>query len=365
MLLNLEDFENSEIRKVVYNINQLHDKEKIKKLKTVTAGLKKFIEDKNSEECKEATFIISVLIEEFPDIMSDEIKDQLNTLIKSENTETRMNAIILYGKYFLEKIESEDSELDSISGDEIDEFIELLNDEVLEIKGNVVFFIEQFPEEYYDYILPRLNLFMDLLGKTGDLEVVDAIFYILGKVWLKTLPIKLSVFNNLKNIYAATSDKDKLLKIISFMREGSYELDGLLKSNEKIKKDEIITRLNDRGPLIKIYDIEMVAKTSNMSYKDVLSNFEKINTSTAITTPISTRCGTLSIRKTFCLTLLLSMTMAASIAKKPSRTANIQVLTNSACKANCGLLSSTGRLNWAVARWCLPVLSYSAAKKIP
>lgn len=279
MLLNLEDFENSEIRKVVYNINQLHEKEKIKKLKTVTAGLKQFIEDKNSEECKEAIFIISVLIEEIPDIMSDEIKDQLNMLIKSEITETRMNAIILYGKLFLEKMESEDSEQqDSITGDQIDEFIELLRDEVLEIKGNVVFFIEQFPEEYYDYILPRLYLFMDLLGKTGDLEVVDAIFYILGKVWQKTLPIKLSVFTSLKNIYASTTDKEKLYekRILSFMREGSYELDELLKSSEKIKKDEIIAKINERGPLIKIYDIEMVAKTSNMSYKDVLKNFEKI-----------------------------------------------------------------------------------------
>ncbi len=277
MLLNLEDFKNSEIQKVVYNINQLYDKEKIKKLKTVTAGLKQFIEDKNSEECKEAIFIISVLIEEIPDIMSDEIKDQLNKLIKSEITETRMNAIILYGKLFLEKMESEDSEQqDSITGDQIDEFIELLRDEVLEIKGNVVFFIEQFPEEYYDYILPKLNLFMNLLGKTEDMEVVEAVFYILGKVWQKTLPIKLSIFNTLKNIYVATSDKDKLLKILSFMREGSYELDGLLKSNENIKKDEIIAKINERGPLIKIYDIEMVAKTSNMSYKDVLTNFEKI-----------------------------------------------------------------------------------------
>jgi AraC-like DNA-binding protein len=273
MILNLEEYSHID-QKLLKKINQFIAKGKIDKFKTAVASLENNTKDKESEECKETIYIFSILSEEYPDIITKKIIKRLEDLITAENAETRLNAIILYGTKLIERMENEDKE---ISGDEIDNFIELLEDKVPEIQGNVIFFIEQFPEEYYDYILPKLELFTSILEITENDEIVEAILFIFGNIWEITLPIKISVFNSLVNIYESTTNSDKEKRIIKFLSDGFRELNRFLEENKKAKSDEIAKFLmKSRGPMVKIYNIEEVAREEGMSSKDVQKNFEKI-----------------------------------------------------------------------------------------
>ena len=107
---------------------------------------------------------------------------------------------------------------ESIDGDEIDHFVDLIDDPVPEIQGNIIFFIEQFPEEYYDYILPKLDKILEILDDAKNLDVVEATLYIIGKIWNTSLDIKLSIFNKLLDKYFNTREKDKGEKILNFLK---------------------------------------------------------------------------------------------------------------------------------------------------
>ena len=69
MLLNLEEFETAEIRKIVSTINQYYTKGKLKKINNLD-NLEDFIKDKNSMQCKEAVYIYSTLFEKIWEAMS-------------------------------------------------------------------------------------------------------------------------------------------------------------------------------------------------------------------------------------------------------------------------------------------------------
>ncbi|MHA1729746.1 MAG: hypothetical protein ACTSWY_13610 [Promethearchaeota archaeon] len=278
MLFSFEDFKNPEILKIVNKINQFHVKEKFKKIKSLLVNLEDFLIDETSEECRESIFIYSVLIDYIPDILTKNLIKRLEELVTSENDEIRLNAIILYGKKLIEKMTSVDvNEGDiSVSGDEIDVFIDFLMDNIPEIKGNVIFLIEQFPEKYYDYILPKVDHLKKLIEKTQNIEILDAIFNVLEKIWERSLSIKLVVFKFLFESYKSASKERKQSKILTFMAKGFNELETFISSNEKIRYNDVINFLNDRSPMIKIYDIQKISQDSDMFFKKVLKKFKKL-----------------------------------------------------------------------------------------
>lgn len=265
------EFKNADIRKLIKKINLYQNKGKIDKVKSSVEGLESFLKDKNSEDCREAIYVYSHLAEDHPDIINKKIIKHMDELISSENDEIRLNAVILYGTKLLERIEEGE-----IQGDQIDEFIDLMSDKIPEVRANVIFFIEQFPKEFYDYILPKINLFTDNLAEMDNNEVIDALLFIIDKIWQKSLPIKVSIFNILTDIYKNTLKNEKRERIAKFFASGIPEFNLYLKKNKEIKEKDFFNWLETRGPLVKIYDIEKVAREEGMKPRDVQNNFESI-----------------------------------------------------------------------------------------
>ncbi|MCP4762889.1 MAG: hypothetical protein GY870_14010 [archaeon] len=268
-----ETFDIENIDKIIKKINLLHRKGKIDKMKSAIRELDSFTKNKDSNECKIVMNIFSTLMEDYPDIITDNIVKRLNELISSSEPETRLNSIIMYGTKLMERIENEK---EKISGDEIDEFIDLLDDSVPEIQGNIIFFIENFPEEYYDYILPKLNTFLNILDEAANSEVTEALLFIIGKVWDKSLDIKISVFNTLIEKYIKTHDREKTKLIINFLMNGFEELKNFVESNKKFSDDDLLKFIKNRGPMVKIYNIEKIAKSESMNPREVQKQFDKM-----------------------------------------------------------------------------------------
>lgn len=273
MIFNLDEYKSDSIQKILKKINQIQSKNKMDKFLPTLDELEPFLSDVNSDECREAVLVYSLLLDEHPEILKSGLSKHLINLINSTNDETRLNGIILYGTDFIKRLHS-DSE---VNGDEIDKFIDIgLNDKVPEIQSNVIFFIEQFPEEYFTYTIPKIDKFLSFYKQTSNLDVMNSILMMIGKIWDKSLDIKLNILSKLQDVYTSTQKLEKELATLNFIKSSIRELDLLLKENPKAKKEEIIKTLKNRGPLIKVYDLEEISKEEDMSFKDVEQNFNKL-----------------------------------------------------------------------------------------
>ncbi|MBD3350986.1 MAG: hypothetical protein GF364_05815, partial [Candidatus Lokiarchaeota archaeon] len=273
MLFDENEFESPTIKKNLKKINQYHKKDKTDKFLSQIQKLEKYLKDPNSEECKETVYIFSLLIEDYPDIMSKKASKYIYDLLKSEEDETRLNAIILYGSELIDKIEGEAD----IEGEDIDKFLDIaLNEEIPQVQWNAFFFIEQFPEEYLDYLLPKMNQMLDLLEETEMISTVDSILNIITKIWETSLDIKLSIFNRLKDIYAKTLNEEKEIKIADKITQIVPVLNDYLKENPNATKEKILDIIEKRKPMVKIYDIRQIAQDENMKMKEVEKKFLSI-----------------------------------------------------------------------------------------
>ena len=86
----------------------------------------------------------------------------------------------------------------------------------------------------------------------------------------------LDVFNTLTKIYKDTGHREKEEKIIQFLSTGLKEFEIYMKTERNISKRDVIVFLDDRYPLIKIYDINKIAKEEKMDPRDVEKNFQEI-----------------------------------------------------------------------------------------
>lgn len=273
MIFNIDEYKSASIQKVLKKINQIVSKNKMDKFLPTVDELEPFLNDVNSDECRESVLVYSLLLDEHPEILKTSLSKHLNNLIYSSVDETRLNGIILYGTDFIKRLHSDNQ----VNGDNIDKFIDIgLNDKVPEIQSNVIFFVEQFPEEYFTYILPKIDKFLNLFKQTNNSEVMNSIINIIGKIWDKSLDIKLNILEKLQSVYLSTSKVEKETAILNFIKSSINEVDILLKDNPKAKKEEIIKTLKNRGPLIKLYDLEEIAKEEGMNFKDVEQNFNKL-----------------------------------------------------------------------------------------
>jgi hypothetical protein len=186
--------------------------------------LEPFLNDVNSDECRESVLVYSLLLDEHPEILKTSLSKHLNNLIYSSVDETRLNGIILYGTDFIKRLHSDNQ----VNGDNIDKFIDIgLNDKVPEIQSNVIFFVEQFPEEYFTYILPKIDKFLNLFKQTNNSEVMNSIINIIGKIWDKSLDIKLNILEKLQSVYLSTSKVEKETAILNFIKSSIKEVDIL------------------------------------------------------------------------------------------------------------------------------------------
>ncbi|MHA1339350.1 MAG: hypothetical protein ACTSRZ_04585 [Promethearchaeota archaeon] len=277
VLINADDIHNDQILKYVKKINQFHEKGKTDKVISLANDLVGFMKDENSEICRDAVFIYSLMIEEFPDLLKGKIEKRISNLLQSEDEETRLNSVIIWGHILLNKLNSGEE----IDGEAIDEFILFtIEEKVPEIQANLIFILEEFPSDYFDYIIPKIPEFLEILNNNQVEGVFESVLNILSYIWETSLEIKISIFNSLSNIYINNEDYDKRKAILDFLSKGIPQLKEQInlkaENNKEFSEDDFIQFLEERIPLTKIYDIQKIAKEEGMDIKDVEESFKQI-----------------------------------------------------------------------------------------
>ena len=270
----IDNFENEEIAKIVKRINLIQIKNKLTKLgDEVQKNLQPFLSsDKNSVESQEALQVYITLMDDFPEVLTPDLIEPLSTLLTSDTGEIRLDALILLGTVTLGKVERSEP----IHGDLIDTLAKMLDDSVVEIRSNALFFIEELPEEYFPYLGSKIKKLLEFLDETDHSSVIEAVLHILSKLWKSSLSIMLDVFVSLTKIYKDTGHREKEEKTLQFLGTGLKELENHLKTERNITKRDVVVFLDDRYPLIKIYDINKIAQEEKMDAREVEKNFQEI-----------------------------------------------------------------------------------------
>jgi len=274
-VFEIDSFESDEIQKIVKRINLIQIKQsgKVAKLEKIVEELKPFLStDKNSIKAKESLEVYLSLMDDHPEIISEDLIESLSTLVTSDIDEIRLDAIILLGTIMLKMVEKGKV----VQGTLIDIFANLLEDEIVEIRSNALFFIEELPEEYYPYLGSKLQKLIEFLEETDDSAVIEAVLHVLSKLWKNSLPVMVNVFQVFSKIYIETPLREKEEKLLDFLSTGLKNLEIFVKTEKTISKKDIILFLGDRYPLLKIYDIDKIAHEEAMDPRDVEKNFQEI-----------------------------------------------------------------------------------------
>jgi hypothetical protein len=134
-MFNVDDFDAyPELHSEIKKINKYVRKERKSKLASIIEELHEFWEENTLEV--PVTFILSVMIEEYPSLIDIELIEKIEPFLKSENTKLKLNSIIIIGFYVLHH-------LDSINQKYITYLMEFLHSEQQDIRENAYYFLKR------------------------------------------------------------------------------------------------------------------------------------------------------------------------------------------------------------------------------
>lgn len=152
-MFNLSDFEvYPELHSDIKKINKYVRKQKSSKLASKLDDLQEFLREKKLEI--PITFILSILIEEFPEIFEIEHIRAIQSFIKSDNIKLKLNSIIIIGFFLLENPEY-------LNQKYISELITVLQSEEEDIRENCYYFLKRISQMKPQAVCKNKNQLLD------------------------------------------------------------------------------------------------------------------------------------------------------------------------------------------------------------
>jgi len=269
-MFNVQDFEEyPELSSLIKKINKYAEKDKESKLKSKVEDLVELL--KKKELRAPITYVISVLIEDYPDIISKEQLNIIEEFINSENIKLQLNTIIILG-YFLIHHPKVDPEK------YISQFADLLSSPNENIRYNCYFFLSRLIEDNPKALCGQKERLIDALEreiKDNNIKNIILIIQFLNscesfdfkdQYTIRELSIKIIITffskqeNRLKKALAGF-----LSKIFPEIKD--IEFDGK-------NREMLIEKLNDIFIMTKLNFTEK-KKTFDVSFEEFLNKFKE------------------------------------------------------------------------------------------
>jgi hypothetical protein len=269
MLIELPVDPPKQYQKLINRLNESYEKGKSDKISEIIDEMLKIIRQK-PEDVNIVLYIISILSEEIPEYLNEDIISAVKVFLKESGIKEKTNAVIIVGTNLINSIESSkknDQDLDDYNV-EVSELVGLLENNPPEIRQNVCVFLDQIPHEFDNLFLTKLNFLIDIL-KVEDNETVLAT---LGQILLRIQKkLSLSILSNyIRKLTAIYQDSNVPAKSDLILKVIEKEI-PILKEREQKKweKKEILNKINKRMPLARVYDIQKIAKQEKMEESEV------------------------------------------------------------------------------------------------
>ena len=160
-MFNTQDFQDyPELSSFIKKINKYEEKDKESKLFSKVEDLMEHLV--NKELRAPITYIISILIEDYPNVINKEQLNKIEQFVNSENTKLRLNTIIILGFFLIHHPKVKRKPY-------VSQFVELLTSSNENIRYNCYFFLSRLIEENPKLLCDQ----KDHLLNAFELEIKD------------------------------------------------------------------------------------------------------------------------------------------------------------------------------------------------
>lgn len=270
MLIEIpEDKLDKNLVKIVKKINAYHEKGKMEKIYGINEKILSIL-SQTPPNANVYLYIISILAEEFPETLPPNILKILEHYLEQGNLKEKTNAVIILGWTLVHSFN--DSEMGKTDGSgemgHLNSLISLLQDPHEEIRVTTSFFLAKLPDACNSEFLLNLSLFLDVLVSESNLEIIQVITQILGKIQPKlTLGILKDYLNRLVVILERSNHVAKNDAIIDLL---GMETPNLLELRKRrLPKKEILKAFQERPPLLRFTDLHALAEEEDMDVDQV------------------------------------------------------------------------------------------------
>jgi hypothetical protein len=275
-MFNRENFEEfPEIEKLVKKINKYLEKEKKDKLQSKINDLKELLDQEDLQV--PITYILSVLIEEYPNILSPSDIGTIEGFMESKNLKLKLNSIILVGFYILEhpkflvqKYYNKFTELLSTSREE-------------DIRDNCYFFLERMMKENPAPICACLDNLIETLEIEIKQENIKNIISLLNFLrncknynfnQLYTLrDFLITTVNSLFDRNNVVASRTLQSRIVLFSKEIFPDI-SLQNTAEKTPSKKVLRTALEDTFIMKRYDFSKLKKKRNIKFMELLEEFK-------------------------------------------------------------------------------------------
>jgi hypothetical protein len=262
-MFNLEAFQDySELQPLVSKLNKYFDKNKTNKVRKIIDELETLLEEQ--EFLVPITFILSVIAENYPEFISENVIEKIKSHIISENKKLQLNSIIIFGFYLIEH--------PNLIKTNFANFVNLLIDESEDVRDNAHYFLNEFIYEDPDMINPHLDTIHSSLKlenkKDNQLSLLTLLK--LGKDFdFKFLfNFRKTLKDLIQNYFQDTEIMDNLVELIKDI----YTSIGKM-NYDKMQLKECIDLL-DNHFIMKKQNFSKIAKQHNYNLKAYIKSFK-------------------------------------------------------------------------------------------
>ncbi|MHA1745419.1 MAG: hypothetical protein ACTSWW_05435, partial [Promethearchaeota archaeon] len=248
------------LAKIVKNLNDSDEKGKLDKLNGYIKDLLKFLA-KNPSETNLVLFILSIVAENYSEHLPSEIYSAIHPYLETGTLKERTNSVIIIGSYMIEHHED-------FKFAQVESFLRLLLAKEPEIRQNVSYFMEQIPSSYDSHLLPHIDLFVDVLSRETNTEVVSGLQIILSRLQtLLSLKLLQKFVTNLTQIYEESTSPERSDAILTLL---SREIPELVQwEAKKLRKKPILNIIQNRHSLVRLTNLNILAEQENMEVSQV------------------------------------------------------------------------------------------------
>ncbi|TXT59060.1 MAG: hypothetical protein BAJALOKI2v1_260029 [Promethearchaeota archaeon] len=267
-MFSLENFEeySSSLSSIIKKLNKYIEKEKISKLPKYIGKLIDLIGDE--ELHVPITYILSILAENYPQLITEEIFEKVEGFLDSPNDKIKLNTILVLGFYLLE-------DLDNVSERIVKKFVHFVRAENKDIRNNSYYFINEFANLYPHLICTKKNIIIDALEieKENPTNLKSLYRYLThcDNFTFKDIYRLREISLNLISEYF-NKDKDLLSSIFSLLKTKFGSLREI--ELKELRKEEVLERIRNTF-LMKKYNYNEISSNKKINFQEYLKKFKE------------------------------------------------------------------------------------------
>jgi len=265
-MFNLEDFRDyEEIEPLVIRLNKYLNKDKIAKVSKIIKELEILLQEK--EMRIPSTYILSVLAENYIELISEDLINKIESFIKSKNEKLKLNTITILGFFILKNPIFVEKYFST--------FIQFLMSNSEDVRDNAHYFLQEFLKINPKLMKSYADIIIDALKLEKKKENINSLLNFLKSI--KDLDFK-QLYNirlMLKELISTNirSDAPEMFNNIEILIKKFFPSLRELEF-ENIKNSKLIDLLDDHF-LMKKHNINKIVKEKNISIKKYIKNMKE------------------------------------------------------------------------------------------